>query len=65
MPTDAPQEPPETAPSGEPKYNFTPEQWDRIWAQVREIVAADRAWEEEHRKRRPRTKGEKILRRLD
>lgn len=62
---DATNQPPEPSSSAEPKYNFTPEQWDRIWAQVREVVAADRAWEAEHRHRPPETPDEEILSRLD
>jgi len=66
MPTDDPQQPPETPPAQEVKKSpFTPEEWDRIFQDVREILAADRAWEAEHCKRPPRTKGEKSLRRLD
>jgi hypothetical protein len=65
MPTDAPLQSSETLSSAEPKYHFTPEQWDRIFQDVREIVAADRAWDKEHRKRPPETPDEEILSRLD
>ncbi len=65
MPTEDSQQSPESRSSGEPRYNFTPEEWDRIWAQVREVVAADRAWEAEHHKRPPETPDEEILSRLD
>lgn len=65
MPTDESQQQPETPSSGEPKYNFTPEQWDRIFEDVRAIVAADQAWEAEHCKRPPETPDEEILSRLD
>ncbi|HPM80071.1 MAG TPA: hypothetical protein PLF81_05200 [Candidatus Anammoximicrobium sp.] len=65
MPTDKPQQPPETPSSRGPKYNFTREQWDRIFEDVRQIVAADRVWEAEHRQRQPETQDEEILSRLD
>jgi hypothetical protein len=66
MPSDDTQQPPETPPEQAAKKSpFTPEQWDRIWAQVREVVAADRAWEAEHRQRPPETPDEEILSRLD